>query len=94
MSFSVRCDASGIEYSGSTLDSYFAQRRNLLRPSFYRFLFDFRRFAKQAVEYLETEDETQTVGEFFRQHRYSEAFYRRYFPPMGSAIWSCPTGTF
>lgn len=94
MSFSVRCDASGIEYSGSTLDSYFAQRRNLLRPSFYRFLFDFRRFAKQAVEYLETEDETQTVGEFFRQHRYSEAFYRRYFLPMGSAIWSCPTGTF
>lgn len=94
MSFSVRCDATGIEYSGSTLDSYFAQRRNLLRPSFYRFLFDFQRFGRQAVEYLESQDETQTVGEFFRRNRYSEAFYRRYFLPMGSAIWSCPTGTF
>lgn len=94
MSFSVRCDQSGIEYSGSTLDSYFAQRRNILRPSFYRFFCDFRRFAKQAVDYLESSDETQSVGEFFRQHRYSDAFYRRYFLPMGSAIWSCPQGTF
>lgn len=94
MSFSVRCDRSGIEYSGSTLDSYFAQRRNILRPSFYRFFYDFRRFAKQAVDYLESADETQSVGEFFRQHRYSDAFYRRYFLPMGSAIWSCPQGVF
>jgi predicted NAD/FAD-binding protein len=94
MSFSVRCDRSGIEYSGSTLNSYFAQRRNLLRPSFYQFLLDFRRFAKQASSYLETDDESQTVGEFFRQHRYGDAFYRRYFLPMGSAIWSCPQGVF
>ncbi|MBL8889445.1 MAG: FAD-dependent oxidoreductase [Planctomycetaceae bacterium] len=94
MSFSVRCEQTGIEYSGSTLDSYFAQRRNLFRPSFYRFFFDFRRFARQAVDYLESSDETQTVGEFFRQHRYSDAFYRRYFLPMGSAIWSCPQGIF
>lgn len=94
MSFSVRCDRSGIEYSGSTLNSYFAQRRNLLRPSFYQFLFDFYRFGKQAVAYLETEDEVQTVGEFFAQHRYGDAFYRRYFLPMGSAIWSCPQGVF
>ncbi|MDP1563201.1 MAG: FAD-dependent oxidoreductase [Pirellulaceae bacterium] len=94
MSFSVRCDKTGIEYSGSTLNSYFAQRRNLLRPSFYRFLFDFKRFAKQAVECLETEGETQTVGQFFKQNRYSDAFYQRYFLPMGSAIWSCPQGVF
>ncbi len=94
MSFSVRCDKSGIEYSGSTLNSYFAQRRNLLRPSFYRFLHDFRRFAGQAVALLEADDETQTVGDYFSQHRYSDAFYRRYFLPMGSAIWSCPQGIF
>jgi predicted NAD/FAD-binding protein len=94
MSFSVRCDKTGIEYSGSTLDSYFAQRRNLLRPSFYRFLFDFRRFAGEAMVMLETDEESQTVGEFFRRRRYSDAFYRRYFLPMGSAIWSCPQGVF
>ena len=32
MSFSVKCDASGLEYNGTTLTSLFAQRSNLLRP--------------------------------------------------------------
>jgi predicted NAD/FAD-binding protein len=94
MSFSVRCDASGIEYCGTNLNTYFAQRRNCLRPSFYRFLYDFRRFAKQALRVLDSQEESQTVAEFFRAHRYSDAFYRRYFLPMGSAIWSCPSGVF
>jgi len=94
MSFSVRCDASGIEYCGTNLNTYFAQRRNCFRPSFYRFLYDFRRFAGQAMRCLESHDETQTVGDFFRVNRYSDAFYRRYFLPMGSAIWSCPPGVF
>jgi predicted NAD/FAD-binding protein len=38
MSFSVRCDTTGIEYGGNNLSSLFAQRRNLLRPSFHRML--------------------------------------------------------
>ena len=33
MSFSVRDDRSGLEYCGTSLDTLFAQRRNLLRPS-------------------------------------------------------------
>src|SRR5689334_17845022 len=33
MSFSVKCETSGLEYNGTTLDNLFAQRRNLLRPS-------------------------------------------------------------
>ncbi|MGZ8382416.1 MAG: NAD(P)-binding protein, partial [Nitrospira sp.] len=36
MSFSVRCEQTGLEYNGTSLNSLFAQRRNLLRPSFYR----------------------------------------------------------
>ena len=38
MSFSVRSDRDGLEYNGSTLDGLFAQRRNLLRPSFIRMI--------------------------------------------------------
>ncbi len=30
MSFSVKCELSGLEYNGTTLNSLFAQRRNLL----------------------------------------------------------------
>jgi predicted NAD/FAD-binding protein len=36
MSFSVRSDADDLEYNGSSLNSLFAQRRNLVRPSFLR----------------------------------------------------------
>lgn len=94
MSLSVRCDRSHIEYCGSSLNGFFAQRTNILRPSFYRFLYDFRRFAGQAKQLLEQDEEEVTVGEFFRKHSYSQAFYQRYFLPMGSAIWSCPEGVF
>ena len=36
MSFSVQAEDSGIEYSGSSLNGLFAQRKNILRPPFYR----------------------------------------------------------
>ena len=36
MSFSVHTADRGIEYNGSSLNGLFAQRRNLLRPSFRR----------------------------------------------------------
>ncbi len=49
MSFSVRCDAANLEYNGSSLNGLFAQRRNLLRPSFYRMLSDILRFNREAV---------------------------------------------
>ena len=50
MSFSVRCDAANLEYNGSSLNGLFAQRRNLLRPSFYRMLADILRFNREAPE--------------------------------------------
>jgi predicted NAD/FAD-binding protein len=36
MSFSVRCEKTGLEYNGTSINSLFAQRRNLVRPSFLR----------------------------------------------------------
>ena len=38
MSFSLRCERSGLEYNGTSLNALFAQRRNLIRPSFLRML--------------------------------------------------------
>ena len=40
MSFSVRCESTGIEYGGNNLNAMFAQRRNLLRPSFHKMIRD------------------------------------------------------
>jgi predicted NAD/FAD-binding protein len=44
MSFSVRCERTGLEYNGTSFNSLFAQRRNALRPSFIRMLAEIVRF--------------------------------------------------
>ncbi len=48
MSFSVCVDRGRLEYSGTNLAGLFAQRRNLLRPSFHRMLLDIVRFNRAA----------------------------------------------
>ena len=87
MSFSVRNEASGLEYNGTSLDGLFAQRRNLLRPSFHRMLRDILRFNREAPELLDGEQEF-SLHEYLREKRYSAAFIRDYLVPMGAAIWS------
>lgn len=94
MSFSMKCERTGLEYRGADLNGFFAQRRNLVRPQFYRLLRDILRFNRRSLEILETDEETLTVGEYLSRHRYSQTFIDQYFLPMGSAIWSCPVGTF
>ena len=88
MSFGVRCDRTGLEYCGTSLNTVFAQRRNLVRPSFYRMLRDIVRFNKDAQRLLEQGIEAPTLGEFFRVQRYGREFVEQYIVPMASAIWS------
>ena len=87
MSFSVRNEASGLEYNGTSLDSLFAQRRNLLRPSFHRMLRDILRFNREAPELLEGGEEF-SLQDYLHEKRYSAPFIRDYLIPMGAAIWS------
>lgn len=88
MSFSVRCQRSGLEYNGNTLNTLFAQRRNLLRPSFYGMLWNILRFNREAPALLESEDDGLTLGEFLHEGGYGRAFREHYIIPMGAAIWS------
>ncbi|MGD2173569.1 MAG: NAD(P)-binding protein, partial [Gammaproteobacteria bacterium] len=85
MSFSVRCDDSGIEYGGNNLNTLFAQRRNLLRPSFHGMLADILRFNRQLVGDLELGklSPAMTLGEYLQDNRYGEEFVFRYLVPMG-----------
>jgi len=106
MSFSVRDERSslsprgrgegvrGLEYNGDSLNTLFAQRRNLLRPSFYRMLADILHFNGQARRLVADCNDETTVGEFLSRHGYSRAFAEQYLLPMGAAIWSCPPGAF
>jgi len=88
MSFSVRCERSGMEYQGSSLNGLFAQRSNLLRPSFYRMLADILQFNRRALALLETDDDRLSIGEYVQREGYGREFIDRYLIPMGAAIWS------
>ena len=88
MSFSVRCEASGLEYNGTNLDGLFAQRRNLLRPSFLGMVADILRFNREAPRLLEAAGGEKSLAEFLAEGRYGRAFVDQYLVPMGAAIWS------
>jgi predicted NAD/FAD-binding protein len=88
MSFSVRCEETGLEYNGTSINSLYAQRSNFLRPSFHRMVRDIVRFFREAPAILETQDYDLTLGDYLRQHQYSSQFIEKHIIPMGSAIWS------
>jgi predicted NAD/FAD-binding protein len=88
MSFGVRCERSGLEYSGSGLGGFFAQRRNLLRPSFYRLARDIVRFNREARRVLDAGDAAPTLRGFLVRHGFGRLFVDKYIVPMGAAIWS------
>lgn len=88
MSFSVRADKGGLEYSGSSLNALFAQRRNILRPPFYRMIRDILRFNEAALRHSDSTDKSETLGDYLRENRYSQEFIDHYLVPMAAAIWS------
>jgi len=88
MSFSVKCERTGVEYNGTTFNTLFAQRRNLFRPSFLRMIKDILRFNKEAPSWLETGDDETTLGDYLQANGYSQVFQDHYIIPMGAAIWS------
>lgn len=88
MSFSVRDEASGLEYNGTSLDSLFAQRRNLVRPSFWRMIHDILRFNREAPSLIGQAGGDVSLGEYLSASNYSGEFIEHYIIPMGAAIWS------
>lgn len=93
MGFSVWNRRTGIQYCGSGLSGLFAQRRNLLRPWYYRFLLEANRFNEEAPADLHSGlllDKSWTMREYLDVKGFDEAFRENYILPMGSAIWSTP----
>ncbi|HTH04912.1 MAG TPA: FAD-dependent oxidoreductase, partial [Ilumatobacteraceae bacterium] len=110
MSFSVTDAGTGLEYRGSNLNSLFAQRKNLTRPSFLRLLTDIVRFNRAARRLVANETRWQgadrlpaagddgrgdeSIESFLRRGHYSASFVEQFLVPFGSAIWSADPSTF
>lgn len=88
MSFSVKNEKTGLEYNGTTLNSLFAQRSNLFRPSFYQMIREILRFNKEALQLLSDNLDSIRLGDFLKDGKYSSQFINQYLIPMGAAIWS------
>jgi len=97
MSFSVQAPRAGggrLEWSGSNLDSVFADRRNLLRPGFLGMLADILRFNRVCTALAREGDEAalaEPVGAFLQRLGFGTPFRDGYLLPMIGCIWSCPT---
>lgn len=89
MSFSASINSGAFEYSGNTLWTMLAQKRNLVRPRFWNMVWDIMRFYRECVaDAAKPQNAHITLGEYLFSHGYSEAFLRDHLLPMGSAIWS------
>lgn len=92
MSLSIQAKKADIEWNGTDINRVFAQRKNLLRPQFYKMLLDVLRFAREADQSLLWSREKQaTLGELLIEKKYSEYFKRNYIMPAAAAIWSTPS---
>jgi len=97
MSFSVQVPRTGneqLEWSGSSLNSVFAQRKNLLNGKFLRMLKDIMRFNRMTTALADANAEAamlQPLSDFLRDQNFSNEFRDWYFLPMMGCIWSCPT---
>jgi predicted NAD/FAD-binding protein len=100
MSFSVKLPLAGrtLEWSGSSLNTVFAQRRNLFDKRFIRMLRDILRFNKQATAMVLHQHGTMayqnmalSLGDYLFKNNYSPEFRDWYLLPMAGCIWSCPT---
>ena len=89
MSFGASIDNGQLEYGLNSLRAIIAQKRNLLRPQYYKMIADIVRFGKRA-EVAATDDE-KTVGELVDELGLGRWFRDKYLMPMCGAIWSTPT---
>jgi uncharacterized protein len=88
MSFAVSLDGGRVEYAGGDLNGLFAQRRNSLRPRFWRMLRDIRRFYRDAPAYQAAGTKGLSIGELLEREGFSVAFIDDHLVPMAAAIWS------
>ncbi len=91
MSLSVQVKSKNLEWSGTSLNTVFSQRKNWVRPRFYKMLFEILRFGREAEENLSSSRRhAWSLADLLRDRKYSHGFCTDYLMPIGAAIWSTP----
>ncbi|HVS91129.1 MAG TPA: FAD-dependent oxidoreductase [Mucilaginibacter sp.] len=91
MSFSVQHLPGGLEYSGSSLNHLFTQRKNIFNPRYIKMLMQIGRFNKESVKVLDDPKYADySLGRYIKEFGYSDDMLWKYLVPMSSAVWSTP----
>ena len=91
MSFSVQHLPSGLEYSGSSLNHLFAQRKNIFNLRYIKILAQIGRFNKESVRILDDPNYANySIGQYVKEFGFGEDMLWKYLVPMSSAVWSTP----
>jgi uncharacterized protein len=91
MSFSVQHVPSGLEYSGSSINHLFAQRKNIFSPKYIKMLMQIGRFNKESIKILDDPSYANySIGQYIREFNFGEEMLWKYLVPMSSAVWSTP----
>ena len=88
MSFSVSCKSPNLEYGGTSLNSLFAQRKNIFSIKFILLLFEIRRLYKIGREFDLNFREDLTIEEFLLMNNFSNEIREFHIYPLISSIWS------
>ena len=88
MGFSVKSINRNLEYAGNSINSLFAQRINIIRPSFIKMIIEILIFNKKANKDLSKLNLDITLEEYLSNNNFSKTFINNYIIPMGAAIWS------
>lgn len=87
MSFAVANRNTGLEYNATNIRTLFCQKSNLLKPKFYRMVWDIKRFYGQAEKLMQSGIEVG-IYEYLTENNYSDYFINEHIIPMVSALWS------
>lgn len=88
MTFSVKCEKTGLEYSPHNLNSFFAQRRNLLSPSFWRVIIDIFRLRSRFDRILDQDNASTPLVPYLREQGFSSRFIELFVVPLCASLWS------
>jgi len=89
MSFSASIAEGHFEYSGNSIWTMIAQKRNLLRPRFWRMVADLVRFYRGVVHDTRGPNGAEgTLGDYLKLRGYGEEFLHDHLLPVAACIWS------
>jgi predicted NAD/FAD-binding protein len=88
MTFSVKSEKTGLEYNPHNLNTFFAQRKNLVSPSFWRMILEIFRFRRRFDHLLKFTDQAVPLARTLHDQGFSSRFIEQFITPLGSSLWS------